>query len=154
MVAFATVSRDEDLLASIPPVLVLQIAGENAFKKVLLAAKSTYELQFVQVDTPVFAYEPILRCLQTKTDIPLVEELLYLELERDRSESILKPKLILERIRAHGNQNLQTLLRTPKSINLDDSQTESLLQGLTRAVSLIQGPPGECQIYEIGVENV
>ena len=142
LVAFATVNRDEGLLASMPPVLVLQIAGENAFKRVLLATKSTYELQFVQVDTPVFAYEPILRCLQTKKDLPLVEELLYLEPERDRLESILKPKLIIGRIRTHGYQNLHTLLRTPKSINLDDSQTESLLQGLTRAVSLIQGPPG------------
>jgi hypothetical protein len=78
IIAFATVDRDEDLLSQEPSVIVLQVADADSLGKILMACKTNLGLGFVQVDTAVFAYEPILRCLQSMTEIPLEEQLLNL----------------------------------------------------------------------------
>lgn len=141
IVAFATIDRNEDLLTREPPVIVLQISGELALKKALLTLKQSETLDFVLVDTPVFAYEPVLKCLQEKAELPLANELL--QPSQSMSSSPFYPSHIVQRINDAGSQNLQDILRTPIAINLDRSQTESLLAGITQALSLIQGPPGE-----------
>jgi hypothetical protein len=56
--------------------------------------------------------------------------------------SELVPQRIVEELVKSGDTDLQDLLKTPKSIELDAAQAESLVAGLTRKVSLIQGPPG------------
>lgn len=142
LLSFATVDRNEDLLAENPPVIALQISGEAALTKTLLAIKTSDDLQFVQVDTAVFAYEPVLKCLQAKTSLPLEEELFFLDSQQNRQESIIKPTKIIQKIMDRGSQDLQSLLGTPKPIELDSSQVQSLLTALRQRRSLIQGPPG------------
>ncbi|GME65998.1 AAA family ATPase [Neofusicoccum parvum] len=93
----------------------------------------------------MFAYEPILQCLQAKVELPLAEELLSLDESntgtRFRPSSIC-PQHVVEAIDDSAGQNLERPLRLPKPVNLDQSQTKSLLAGLTQTASLIQGPPG------------
>jgi hypothetical protein len=49
---------------------------------------------------------------------------------------------IVDEIQRTRGSNLQSTLDTVKPVQLDAAQAESLLTGLTKKVSLIQGPPG------------
>jgi hypothetical protein len=140
-IAFATIDRNEDLLANVPPVIVLQISGEASLKKALLALNPPKTLQFLQVDTPIFAHEHVLKRLQEKTALPLAEELIV-NPAQGQTESPPQPCSIIQEIKNRRGRNLKSLLRTPMSIVLDESQFDSLIAGLTRRVSLIHGPPG------------
>ncbi|KAI9764248.1 MAG: hypothetical protein M1839_005971 [Geoglossum umbratile] len=142
IVAFATVDRNENLLMRDIPIVVLQPAGDDAIKQILLAVKQFGRLEFVSVDTAIFAYEPVLKCLQLKTGLSLADELLSWNSAQDTRKSPFHSHSIVQRIKESGGLDLQRLLRTTKPIHLDGSQTESLVAGLTQALSLIQGPPG------------
>lgn len=142
MLAFATVERDENLLSRSPPTIVLRIGDRESFTKTLLASKSSGDLRFVQVDTAVFAYEPILKCLQKMTELPLKEQIVDLQPGSSTVVAEVMPADIVDRIRRDAQDNLGLTLNTPKPIRLDKPQAESLLNGLTKRVSLIQGPPG------------
>ncbi|KAL9085436.1 MAG: hypothetical protein Q9165_007586 [Trypethelium subeluteriae] len=141
IIAFATIDRNEDLLTLDPPIVLLQISGEAAFQRALSALKDSNKLQFLLVDTPVFAYEPILKCLQDKTELPLADEVLQLDPSKNASASPIHPHSIVEEIEASGGRQLNRVVGTSRKINLDMSQTESLLAGLRQSLSLIQGPP-------------
>ena len=143
IVAFATVERDESLLAHKPSIIVLRITGAASFSRVLTACKTGQELQFVQVDTAVFAYEPTLKFLQSMDDLPLEDQLLNREPTSGEVLSGIQPTGIVESIRNKWEQDLQDIIGTTKSVKVDTAQMESLLTGLTKRLSLIQGPPGE-----------
>ena len=145
IVAFGTVDRNEDLLAEDPPIILLQVFGNSAFVKTLISLKTVHQQQFefVQVDTPFFAYEPVLKCLQEKTSLPLANELLGLIEPRQLAGSPFTPEHVVAEIKRHEGRNLRDLLKIPKDVILDHSQTESLVAGLAQNVSLIQGPPGK-----------
>ena len=143
VIGFATIDRNEDLLAEEPAVIVLQITDGASFRKVLIASKSSSDLQFVQVDTAVFAYRPFLKCLQTMTELPMQEQLLNIGSGSSEVLSGIEPTPIVEKIRHNYGSDLQSTLGTTKSVLLDAAQAESLLAGLTKKISLIQGPPGK-----------
>lgn len=145
IVAFVTLDRDEDLLSQEPPVILLRIFGEPALLKTLICLKTKHqqEFEFVQVDTPCFAYEPVLRCLQEKASLPLANELLGLAENRELVRAPIAPEHLVARIKEREGRNLRQLLNLPKDVTLDHSQTESLVAGLSQVVSLIQGPPGK-----------
>jgi hypothetical protein len=142
IVAFASVERNEDLLARKPPVVVLRIADTASFGKVLVAAKTGPDLHFVQVDTALFAFEPILKCLQRMNELPLEDQVLNLTPGAGEVLSGIQPVRIINDIRDSWNQDLQALIGATGPIQLDLAQTESLLTGLAKRLSLIQGPPG------------
>lgn len=99
-------------------------------------------MDFLAVDTPTFAYEPILKCLQERVDFPLTEELFLYEREQPLKESSLAPWDVVNELKEMYKRNIQNILQTPRPVTLDSSQLESLLAGLMQRVSLIQGPPG------------
>ncbi|KAJ7773271.1 P-loop containing nucleoside triphosphate hydrolase protein [Mycena metata] len=168
--AFPTIHRDEVRLAEKPPkgpVVILQLESEASLIKTLIKLKQNRKphVKLIQIDTAIFSYEPVLRALKEMRDMPLADELLcwspnstleppsYPEsAARFAGIGALRahmtplkstsPSAIAEAIRSNPRQDLSTLLDTPKSIVLDDSQASSLLAGLTQRVSLIQGPPG------------
>lgn len=142
VLAFATVERDETLLARSPPIIVLRIEDTEPFVKVLLAGKRSQDLSFVQVDTAVFAYEPILKCLQKITELPLKEQIVDLLPGSSMVEAGVMPADILDRIQSDCQKDLRDVLNIRKSVKLDQPQADSLITGLTKRVSLIQGPPG------------
>ncbi|KAJ5150850.1 uncharacterized protein N7482_010102 [Penicillium canariense] len=142
IVAFATIERDIDALISDPPVVMLRIAGQEALKKSLLFLKLYNDVDFLVVDTPIFAYEPILKCLQERVEFPLTEELFLYERDQPMKESSLAPWEVVNELQEMYRRNIQDILKTSQPITLDPSQLESLLAGLTQRLSLIQGPPG------------
>lgn len=61
--AFVKIERDIDSLEADRPVVMLRISGEEALQRCLLHLKLYNDVNFLVVDTPIFAYEPILKCL-------------------------------------------------------------------------------------------
>ncbi|KAE8380077.1 P-loop containing nucleoside triphosphate hydrolase protein [Aspergillus bertholletiae] len=142
IIAFATLDRNVDQLCRDVPVIVLRVLGEHAMKKTLKSFKLHNDIKFLLVDASVFAYEPVLKCLQTKADLPLSQELLEYQRGEPAAGSGLIPADIVQSIQTMGNGNIQPLIRTKKPVNLDSTQLLSFVSGLTQRVSLIQGPPG------------
>lgn len=145
IVAFASLDRNETLLAEDIPVLVLQVAESDSLKRVLTRAKYQQPFQFVVVDTPVFAYEHILRQLQEKYEFPLSECLLSSKPSLQALTIDAKLSHVMEQISASQGQNLHLFLGTSRKISLDQSQFESLKTALLHSLSIIQGPPGNFQ---------
>ncbi|CCM06492.1 uncharacterized protein FIBRA_08761 [Fibroporia radiculosa] len=144
IVAFPSVMRDEDLLAQNPPIILLSFTNEASLKKALLKLKNAKQIQLVQINTAVFAYEPVLRALQETISVPLAPEILSWTDDSDLFPPPLYPEAIIESLREDPHQDLRALLniKQAKPIRLDVSQSTSLLSALTQRVSLIQGPPG------------
>ncbi|RAQ63078.1 nonsense-mediated mRNA decay protein [Aspergillus flavus] len=141
IVSFATVDRQIDYLLEDEPKIVLRIIGDDAVRKTLSYFKLYSDLMFLFVDTAVFAYEPILKRLQEKAELPLAEDLLDYQRDSEISSSnIIEERLIKDL--DHGVRTLQDVLTSEKPINLDSSQMQAFVSGLTQKVSLIQGPPG------------
>lgn len=141
--AFATINRDEKLLATHPrPIIILQFEGEASTIKALVALKAGRQFKLVQIDTAVFSFEPILKRLQEAQTVPLSAELVFWKDNSTLDQPSFYPSRVLEAIQADPGQDLQGLLKTSKSIKLDSSQAASLIAGLGQNVSLIQGPPG------------
>ncbi|KAJ7494732.1 P-loop containing nucleoside triphosphate hydrolase protein [Mycena galericulata] len=141
MVAFPTINRDEDLLAQTPPMFVLQLEGDATISKVLLRLKTAKDIKLVQIDTAVFAFEPVLKALQEMKSMPLAPELLFWSADDILRNPSSSPTHIISALTSNPRCDVGRLLNTPKSIVLDASQAKSLLSALTQKVSLIQGPP-------------
>ncbi|CBF78777.1 hypothetical protein AN7246.2 [Aspergillus nidulans FGSC A4] len=141
IVSFAMVDRQIDYLLKSPPSVVLRVIGDEAVRKTLSYFKLYDDIRFLLVDAPVFAYEPILRQLQEKIELPLAEELLGFQPVDVVAPSGTIPSTVIESL-GDQERTLQDILGTEKPLSLDPSQMESLLSGLTQRVSLIQGPPG------------
>ena len=151
IVSFATLLRIEDALARETPLITLRAPDEDSLKKLLMSLKMSKGLDFVLMDTPVFAYEPILTCLQSQVEMPLWKQLLSVNPEEtaaNNDESSIAPTDLIEDLEDSGNLSIQDILELPKPVQLDESQMQSLLSGLRQAVSLIQGPPGEWILRE------
>ncbi|KAE8154703.1 P-loop containing nucleoside triphosphate hydrolase protein [Aspergillus avenaceus] len=143
IISFCTFERDVNRLVLKPPVITLRIIGDDALGKTLSYFKMFDDIQFLIVDASTFAYEPILRCLQQKADLPLSKELLSHEQDGLAGMSTVDLIPIVDKLRRQDvNRDLKEILQTKSSIYLDQSQMESFLSGLTQTVSLIQGPPG------------
>lgn len=140
--AFATINRDEDLLALNPPVIVLQLEGEASTVNALLKLKTGQRIKLIQINTAVFAYEPVLTAIKEIKEMPLSPELLFWNENSDMRTPPLLAKRVIEALQSNPGQDLKPLLGTTTSIRLDGSQAASFISGLTQRVSLIQGPPG------------
>jgi hypothetical protein len=95
-----------------------------------------------------------LKCLQAITELPLQNQLLNLHPGSSEDSSGIQPTEIVETIRENWQDDLQATISTGRPVNLDGAQTESLIAGLSKKVSLIQGPPGELWIPEALSPNV
>ncbi|KAK3680858.1 P-loop containing nucleoside triphosphate hydrolase protein [Podospora appendiculata] len=153
ILGFAFINRDVDLLIGSPPVVSLQLTDSDGLRKVLLALKldTAAAVQFILVDTPVFAYEPVLVGLKAITDLPLQDALVTPAAEDAEVEPMVQSRLapLVSRLRelaASDSIERMELVDLPKCIGeqvqVDASQLESLIHALSRPLSLIQGPPG------------
>ncbi|KAK6434747.1 hypothetical protein LTR95_009062 [Oleoguttula sp. CCFEE 5521] len=149
IITFATLHRDEGLLTQSSPLIVLRTPDRASMERLLAVLQASETADFVIVDTPVFAYEPVLRCLQTISELPLSQQLFSTgdEVESAVRNSAVVAEAIIDNLTrvtgADGERDgLQKMLSLPKPVRLDHSQLQSLLAGLRQSVSLIQGPPG------------
>jgi hypothetical protein len=140
---FAFVERDIDLLAKAPPVVLLRFADSVSFERALVALKSIPDINFMLVDTPVFAYEPVLKGLKSIDTLPLQEQLLQPSTSTSDFTPVTAVKRQLEKLQACRTTDGSTLLAgTIPKTRLDRSQTDSFIRALENPVALIQGPPG------------
>ena len=142
VLAFPNVIRDENLLIKNPPVLVLRFHGKQCINA-LLQLQQAKNLKLIQIDTAVFAYEPVLTALQEKTSLPLDREVLFYKEGMLLAPPSHYPFDVVASIRASPKQDLQPLLQTSKPIILDPAQAQALLGALSQRLALIQGPPGK-----------
>ena len=149
VVAFPTINRNDDLLAKDPPEIILQFEGGESTTNALRKLKLGDDVTLIQIDTALFSYEPILKGLQQTKILPLSSELLLWKKGDDISfvSDQAQAKKVVQALRDNPQTDLQSLLSTKKSIQLDNTQAASLISGLEQSISLIQGPPGTCLIY-------
>ena len=149
VIAFPKIRRDEDYLSKNPPEFVLQLEGEQVTIDALCTLKTARRVKLIQIDTPVFAYEPVLKRLQQIKLVPLWRELLAggPDAILTRFTNSATTTRIVNALETSPLQDLQRLVSANKSIILDHAQATALHSGLTQAVSLIQGPPGSFYIY-------
>ncbi|OJZ81129.1 hypothetical protein ASPFODRAFT_146329 [Aspergillus luchuensis CBS 106.47] len=142
VVGFASLDRGSSDLTDDIPTLALSVQGDSALHRVLACAKMGFLFTFVIVNTPIFAYEPILQRLQSVMEYPLSRILLAQAPSPERLTFDGDLETIIEQIRTSRGQSLNRIIDTEKNISLDDSQLQSLLSGLQQSISTIQGPPG------------
>lgn len=141
---FAFVERDLDCLLLSPSVVTLQFTDEAALKKALMAFKMAKDVMFALVDTPMFAYEPVLRRLKDMTELPLQDRLLDPRGSADDFTPAAKIQAVAARL---GQEEQVTVLQigdisNRRKFELDHSQQLSLKSAITSSVSITQGPPG------------
>lgn len=145
--AFAAIHRDLDMLASTPPIVVLQLYGQSGTFNALVKLKTAQDITLVQLNTALFSFEPVLKGLQGLKNLTLVDELIFWKMGDGTIQPPTPPLNVIQRIEADPRQDLQGLLGTSRPVYLDESQVRSLLTGLKQRVSLIQGPPGTGKSY-------
>lgn len=141
---FAFVDRDVNGLLESPPVIILQFTDHRAFKKALLALRTMKDVLFTLVDTPVFAYEPVLERLKDMKEFPLQEQLLDASQAPDDFIPHAAIQMITERLTS-SSVGVSIAIKNghvDKKVHLDHSQRQSLSSALSRKASVIQGPPG------------
>ncbi|OAL25146.1 hypothetical protein AYO22_05023 [Fonsecaea multimorphosa] len=143
--SLATICRDEALLNHQPPILCLRIP-ESSVENVISKARSSLPVSFIQLNTPLFSYEPILKQLKAIRNIPLAEELFAGDKNCMVNEIDYKvnPSLqsILEQIEKDAVVRIDKVLSLSREIRLDKSQAQCFLAGARQKVCTIQGPPG------------
>ncbi|KAF8454733.1 P-loop containing nucleoside triphosphate hydrolase protein [Terfezia claveryi] len=155
VVALVTVHRDNGLLVQEPPILVLQFPTGADCSNCLRRMHKGKGWKLILLETPLYAYEHILRRLQLMTKIPLDEELIFWspEVEKARGEEGGGPAYTLRELEmikelkvnlAQGNCIRQVLNWEGSGMKtvLDGRQGNAMLAALTRKVGLVQGPPG------------
>ena len=142
IISFATVLRVGDLLAEKPPAIVLQLEGEASTSKALLRLSTAKHIRLLQIDTALFAYEPVLKALKNMQLVPLSDELLSWKEGQTLQSPSTQVDQVVRALSWNPSMDLQSILTMSKSVQLDRSQADSLLAGLRQRVALIQGPPG------------
>jgi hypothetical protein len=140
---FAYIERDIRLLCRDPPVICLRFTDNQSLGRALSALKTPQDIQFVHVDTPVFAYEPVLIGLKDILDLPLQGFLL--NHQSCAGNFLPNPKLglLASRYRAVLAANPEASALEIGAYTLNRSQLESVANAFASAIALIQGPPGE-----------
>ncbi|KAK7937255.1 ATPase [Apiospora aurea] len=137
---FAFIDRDVELLCMQPPEVCLQFTDSKALGRALLALRTQCGCQFVLVETPVFAYEPVLKGLQNMTDLPLHELLLDLP-EPNELDAPLRSAArinLINKFKDVPDGGTDVTIGNVKR-RVDVSQVEAFMAALTNPVALIQG---------------
>ena len=141
--AFPTIYRDEEALVKNPAAITVQLADDPTLSYALSKMKTAGNVKLVQLDAAIFAFEPFLRQLQEMKDLPLTDELLHWEIGKDIGGPSFQPATVIRALESRSGKDLKGLLRTKKSVILDESQMNSLCACLRQRVGLVQGPPGK-----------
>ena len=102
ILAFPTIHRDETRLAKNPPEIVLQFEDGEGTQLALHNLKRENDIKLIQINTGIFAYEPVLKALQQARTLPLSSELL-----------LWKEGNILEEIPKQATAVINALRRDP-----------------------------------------
>ncbi|KAJ6024726.1 AAA family ATPase [Penicillium herquei] len=142
IVGFVSLDRGSSELVDDVPILALIMSGDAALNRLLTGAKMACTFTFLLVNTPIFAYEPILQRLQGAVEFPMSEILLASEPKPERLVLDDELETAVEQIGMSKGRLLNKIIGTQKHLSLDESQLQSLLSSLQQNISIIQGPPG------------
>ncbi|OJD15900.1 hypothetical protein AJ78_03879 [Emergomyces pasteurianus Ep9510] len=144
LAGLVTIVRDEDLLKKDPPFIRVQISPDSVGRS-LLHLKTASGIGLVQLNTAVFAYEPVLLQLKETKELSLESELLHWN-PGDSVAKISYPcgKMadLVSKIRDDPFLDLKSMLGLPNTTCLEESQANCFVSALSQRVSSIQGPPG------------
>lgn len=141
--AFPTIHRDEEELAKKPAVIIVQFTDDPTLSYALSKMKTAKDIKLIQLDAATFAFEPFLRRLQEMNDLPLKDELLHWDMDKDIDGPSFRPVKVIKALQSRSGQDVKDILRINKSVILEQSQMNSLCACLLQRVSLVQGPPGK-----------
>ncbi|KAI8713538.1 hypothetical protein NCS52_01298500 [Fusarium sp. LHS14.1] len=148
IVAFGSLVRDIHNLTQTPPVIGIRFTDASSLGKALEALRGPdqQQLRFLLVDTATFAYEPILKRLQTMTELPLEDQLINFEEPPQDSTGSERLGQLIERLKVSSANLMKVSMpasfRIDKDIKLQGAQLDSFINGLSQELALIQGPPG------------
>ena len=142
IVSFAFVQRDVEALLRDPPEFGLRFADEKSIKRALMILKFPDSVRFILVDTPVFAYQPVLVGLQSLTEVPLASQLMALDEPSQDDVQAEAFRSLTSELQEKLAANKKIVTPGAKGVCLDESQVRSIINFLTSPVSLTQGPPG------------
>jgi hypothetical protein len=150
--ALVTIRRDEDLLSQHQPSICVVLTGKTDYtNRALLQLRMGKQVQLIQLNTAVFAYEPVLRQLQATKQMNLQDEIVHwnpnLPIRKVPSSDSVRYAEIVRLLKVDASSDLKLLLGLPSSTRLDRSQAECFLAGITQRLSLVQGPPGMSLIH-------
>lgn len=146
-VGFGFMVKDQQALQGGKTVFGLQMADGASLAKALavLCGPKCNELVLYVVNTPTFAYEPVLKRLAQVKELPLdshiVEQGAQRELEQPERMQI-RLQTMINAWENNSKIDFQTFFKTQQSLILGDAQLESMINGLKNPQALIQGPPG------------
>ncbi|RDA90958.1 hypothetical protein CP533_3079 [Ophiocordyceps camponoti-saundersi (nom. inval.)] len=151
VVAFGFLLREFTLLCQSPPAVGIQFIDALGLRSALeaLLGPRAEELIFVVVDTPTFAYQPILQRLKEITYNPVEDSFLFPP-DEVSGECFVPEGLrtVIDHfkiaIAADESVCLSTVASIPSSlvVVIGGAQLQSLVSGLDSTIGLIQGPPG------------
>lgn len=141
-IAFPIVHRDVERLARDPAVICLQFDGKLAAVQALIALKSGQSNRLVQLETAIFAYEPVLKSLQRMSLPALTPELFLWDDTSVLSPPPVTPSAVIKSLQDDPLRDIGAFLHLGRVIVLDPAQRTALLCALSQRVALIQGPPG------------
>lgn len=147
VIAFGTIDRTSSSLVDDIPSLAIEISGRNSLRRILQCSIGQAVFTFILVNTPVFAYEPILQRLQEKLEFLLSDILLSSEPSSRVVDTVEGVSNIIRDIGNANGSDIGHILGTNLDIFLDESQSNALTTSLKQSVSIIQGPPGNVQRY-------
>lgn len=146
IIGFAFVVREAHNLIRNPPCLQLRLANNNTFQALFSPAKPSAELRFTLVNTPIFAYEPVLNRLKSINQIPLDKDILQLQDIEDGDIANFKPSgTIRDLLSKLEDSDHESLFIDKKHFQLDQAQFDAMKYALRSPLSVIQGPPGMCR---------
>ncbi|VUC36636.1 unnamed protein product [Clonostachys rosea] len=148
MVAFGSMVKLNKALLNGEPVFGLQLKDKAALKNTvaMLLGPQRDQLSLAIVESATFAYEPILRRLQSMNELPLEEPLLVRGFCQTPLEHSDKLHRIIGRLSQRYEESKE--IKIPKfvigkkALHLQGAQLKSFINGLTNPVAQIQGPPG------------
>ncbi|KAM3507032.1 hypothetical protein MY10362_002023 [Beauveria mimosiformis] len=148
IIGFALVVRNNDDLVRDPPVFGLQFCSPDAMIKVIKMLPKARSLEFLVIDTPMFAYEPVLSRLKKLVELPLETQLL--QCCEDVVDEHYAPaelfKNLVQKLRTLSSE-AQVLRLGGQEFSLDEAQADALASIIEKPLAIIQGPPGTGKSY-------
>lgn len=137
--------RKEDSLAQANPQIHIHLPGaEISSRRTLAGLRGCSRIQIVQLNTALFAYEPVLKQLQNIRLLPLADSVMSWRSGTPIMTTSITTglELVKRSLELDPSCELRELLELPHSTQLDLSQARSLMTALTQDLAIVQGPPG------------
>lgn len=155
IVAFAFVDRNVDRLCEADdPVVCLRFVDSHTLCKVLMLLRDAHSqrtVRFVVVGTTVFSHEPVLKQLKDTMDLPLEQNLVNPE---QADDSFIPGGQLQHQVDKLRESTESDDGKVFDGVHMEQSQVDSLINGLSQPLSVIQGPPGMCLLLCVLSTNV